>query len=69
MTNFTLNLTFGVTREQSPRVVVADAYWSFAPATWSSLASFEAHWQCVATCARLRALAEAIRADRCEVAA
>lgn len=43
--------------------------WAPSPVTWPSLASFAAHWQCVATCERLRALADAIRADCCEVAA
>lgn len=42
--------------------------WAPSPVTWPSLASFAAHWQCVATCDRLRALADAIRADRYQVA-
>jgi len=43
--------------------------WAPSPVTWSSLATFVRQVECAALCARLRALADAIRADRCGVAA
>lgn len=43
--------------------------WAPSPVTWPSLATFVRQLECRLLCARLRALADAIRADRCEVAA
>jgi hypothetical protein len=63
-----LLLDFAVTRSQPPQVVLAGAYWAPSPVTWPSLAAFVSRLECDAICERLRMLADAIRADRLEVA-
>jgi hypothetical protein len=68
MTSWTLLLDFAVTRRQPVEVVIADAYWSFAPVTHGGVAVFVQRLKRDVVCARLKAYADAIRADRVEVA-